>query len=222
MNLQLNHLFTQYDRLHEIYGYEHLTSIYGAGALNAPDVCLIFMNPTSKNVSSSKDWKGLKAPWLGTKNVWKLLSKLGIFNNVDMLNEIIRMKPEEWTNDFALKLYTEIADQSVYVTNIAKCTQSDAKHLSNSVYKEYLPLMIEELSIIKPKKIIAMGNQVNSVILRKPISVSKYRNDEYEVLSINNDLQLKVFPSYYPIGQGMRNMPLAIERIRKVLSTQTS
>jgi len=58
---------------------------------------------------------------------------------------------------------------------------------------------------------------VNSILLQKPISVSKYTSNEYEYLEINDELKLKVYPSYYPIGQGMRNMSKAIERIKKVL-----
>ncbi len=195
-----------------------LASIYGAGKFDNPDICLIFMNPTAKNISAYPEWSGLRAPWLGTKNVWKLLFKLGFFKNSEMLEQINSMKPEDWTSEFSNDLYSEIANESIYITNIAKCTQDDARVLPDSVYKAYLPLMLEELGCIKPKLVIAMGNQVNSVLLSKPISVSKYLGNEFEELEISNDYKVKVYPTYYPIGQGTPNMPKAVERIRNILS----
>lgn len=217
--MQLIELFEKFDALHQIYGDNNITSIYGAGRIESPDICLIFMNPTAKNIASSKSWQGIRAPWLGTKNVWRLLYKLGLFNNPKLIRQIEILRPEEWSIDFANEVYNQVANESLYITNIAKCTQSDAKHLSNSVYQAYVPLMIEELAMIKPKVILALGNQVNSVLLQKPISVSRYVNDEYELLKLNEALQLKVYPSYYPVGQGMRNMSKAIERINNVLNT---
>ena len=204
--MQLSNLFTKFDALHEIYGDSNLTSISGAGEINTPNICLIFMNPTAKNVSSALTWQGLKAPWLGTKNVWRLLYKLRLFNNSKLIQQIETLRPEEWTEDFANEVYNQVRSESLYITNIAKCTQNDAKHLPDSIYKEYLPLMIEELNFIKPKVILALGNQVNSVLLQKPISVSKYLNEEYEYLNVNG-IQSKVYPTYYPVGQGIRNMP---------------
>jgi DNA polymerase len=218
--MQINELFTQFDTLHQKHGSKQLTSIYGAGETNSPNICLIFMNPTARNVSSELNWNGIKAPWLGTKNVWRLLYKLGLLDNQEIVNQILAMRPEEWTIEFSENLYKEIAKKSIYITNIAKCTQENAKHLPDSVYKEYLPLMIEELSILKPKLVIALGNQVSSVLLQKPISVSKYINDEFENLELKDKGTIRVYPSYYPIGQGTPHMPKAIERINRILDVQ--
>lgn len=215
--MQITELFPKFDNLHKIHGSKNLTSIYGAGEINNPNICLIFMNPTAKNIASSPNWQGIKAPWLGTKNVWRLFNKLGLFKDAQILKQIETIKPSEWTTDFAEEVYNEVAKQSIYITNIAKCTQDDAKHLSDSIYKEYLPLMIEEITYIKPKLILALGNQVNSVLLGRPVSVSKYTTVEFEYLPIPNGDQVKVYPSYYPVGQGMRNISKAIYRINKVL-----
>lgn len=214
--LQLSELFTKFDELHLKHGSKNVTAIYGAGQIVNPKICLIFMNPTAKNISSKHEWEGIRAPWIGTKNVWRLLYKLQIFKHEEIIAEILRMKPEEWTPEFAEKLYSELANQSIYITNIAKCTQDDARHVSDSVYKEYFPAMMEELNLVKPRLILAMGNQVNSVLLQKPISVSKYLNEEFEILK-NGEVEFKVYPSYYPIGQGTRNIHLATKRINNVL-----
>ena len=44
------------------------------------------MNPTGRNIASSKDWKGIKSPWIGTKNIWDL------FYALDLLDEKIYTK----------------------------------------------------------------------------------------------------------------------------------
>lgn len=214
---QLTKLFPIFDKLHKIHGSKTYSPIYGAGQINSPRICLVFMNPTAKNVSANLGWNGIKAPWLGTKRVWKMLYDLKLFKNDEMISEILRMKPHEWDEDFSEKLYNEIASEEIYITNIAKCTQNDARALPDSLFREYLPSMLEELRLIKPKVIITLGNQVSSILLQKPISVSKYLNDEFENLRISNK-EYRVYPTYYPVGQGARNLALAIKRINSVLN----
>lgn len=125
------------------------------------------------------------------------------------------MKPEQWTEKFSEDLYREIADKNVYITNLAKCTQIDARPLKDNVFKDYLTYTLEEITLLEPKNIITLGNQVSSILLEKPIKVSDYKNKEYEELIINKKIY-KVYPTFYPVGQGTRNMPAAIERIQKI------
>ncbi|KKP29559.1 MAG: phage SPO1 DNA polymerase-related protein [Parcubacteria group bacterium GW2011_GWA2_31_28] len=69
--MQVTSLFEEFDKLQSIHGDKDLDSIYGCGEINNPSLCLVFMNPTARNVSSDKKWNCLKAPWIGTKNIWK-------------------------------------------------------------------------------------------------------------------------------------------------------
>jgi len=210
--LQVVQLHKEYDRLQLKYGDPTLSSIYGAGCINNPEVMFIFMNPTGKNISSSHSWKGLRAPWIGTKQVWDIFENLGLLQSKIYL-KIKNIRPEEWDYDFANEVYTYIQNHSTFITNLAKCTQIDARPLNNSVFKEYLDLMYKEIEIINPKKIVTFGNQVSSILLDKNISVSKYLGDEGEVLN-----GYEIYPTYYPVGQGRRNMPLAIGRLMNVLN----
>jgi len=125
------------------------------------------------------------------------------------------MKADDWTEEFAEQLYTEIAKKKVYITNLAKCTQADARPLKDKVFKDYLAYTREEITVLKPKNIITFGNQVSSIVLEKPIKVSEYKNKDHEIFTINK-AQYKVYPTFYPVGQGMRNMPKAIERIQNL------
>lgn len=213
-DIQVTKLHKEFDKLQEIYGSKNLDSIYGAGCIHNPKICFVFMNPTGKNVASDKSWKGLKAQWLGTKNIWKLLNSLNLIDQ-DIYKKTQELKPLEWDYDFAYELYQDMKKRGVYITNLGKCTQDDARPLSNKVFYEYLDLLEKEIDIIKPEKIIAFGNQVSSILLNQNISVSKCRKQCF-IKTINNH-EYKVYPVYYPVGQGMRNIPIAIEDINFIV-----
>ncbi len=52
--MQVTNLIKSFDKLQNIYGDKHLDAIYGAGEIDNPKLCLVFMNPTRRNVSSNK------------------------------------------------------------------------------------------------------------------------------------------------------------------------
>ncbi|MDD4556113.1 MAG: uracil-DNA glycosylase family protein [Alphaproteobacteria bacterium] len=214
--MQLTHLHKAFDKLQKKYGSAELDSIYGAGCVNGPEICFIFMNPTGKNVASAESWKGLKAPWIGTKNTWKLFNAIGILSNVT-LELILSKKPNDWDYRFAEQVYREIADKKVYITNLGKCTKADASYIKDSVFKEYVGLLEQEVAEVKPKKIITFGNQVSSLFLGKAVKVSELRKQFIEKEIAGN--KFKVFPVYYPVGQGMRNIDKAIEDISFAIKT---
>ncbi|MEK7120692.1 MAG: uracil-DNA glycosylase family protein [Patescibacteria group bacterium] len=212
--MQLKQLHKKFDILQSKFGARELNAIYGAGEVYMPQVCFVFMNPTARNVSAIKSWKGIRAPWLGTKNTWKLFTAIGVMSK--KLNDEIQLKKsQDWDVDFSEKVYRELKKNKCFVTNLAKCTQSDASHLSNAVFEGYKDLMLKEIELLAPKVIIAFGNQVSSILLNKNINVSKYRKQS-EVLDINGK-EYKVYPVFYPVGQGMRNISKSIEDIRHIL-----
>ncbi|QQR93746.1 hypothetical protein IPJ91_01145 [bacterium] len=102
------------------------------------------------------------------------------------------------------------------MTNLAKCTQIDAKPLKDKVFRNYLDLMYQELSELNPSNTMLFGNQVSSIVLNKRISVSKYQNLEFEMLNIG-EKEIKCFPMYYPVGMGMMNMPKVINSLKLLI-----
>ena len=162
--MKLEELKIKYDKLQKKYGAKELDSIYNGGCTNNPDICFVFMNPTGKNIASSKEWKGIKSPWIGTKNIWDLFYQLNLMNE-DIYKEIKIKKSSEWTEKFADKVYEDVKIHKYFITNLGKCTQVDARELPDSVYKEYLDLLKQEIEIIDPKVIVLFGNQVSSIVL---------------------------------------------------------
>lgn len=210
----LDELVKKYDKLQKKYGDPNLDSITFGGCLENPDVCFVFMNPTARNITSSKEWKGIKSPWVGTKNVWNLFNQLGVIDD-EIYEKIKLIKGSEWTYEFAEEVYEKVRDNKIYITNLAKCTQVDARALPDSVFHDYLKLFMKEMEIVNPKVIILFGNQVSSVVLGEKISVSQVRKKEFLLKD-----KFKCYSVYYPVGNGRFNMDKSIEDILYIIDSQ--
>jgi hypothetical protein len=214
--MKLRDLDKEYDKLQKIYGDPNLHSIYNGGCETNPDICFVFMNPTGKNIASLPEWEGPHHPWLGTKNIWDLFFSTNLLDET-IYQEIKNKKGSEWTPLFAKEVYKNITDHKVYITNLGKCTQIDARPLKDSYFKDYLPLLEKEINIIKPKIIILFGNQVSSIFLNQKISVSQTRKTSFEK-KINKETY-KCFPVFYPVGNGRFNIDKSIEDIKYIIDT---
>ena len=214
--MKISDLNPEYDKLQQEYGAKELSSIYNGGCTKNPDICFVFMNPTGRNVASAPNWKGRRAPWIGTKNIWKLFYRIGLLNE-RIYEEIQRKKPQEWDEEFADLVYDNVEKHKYFITNLGKCTQIDARILPNSVYSQYLDLLCKEIEIIEPKIIITLGNQVSSIVLDRNISVSQCRKQYFQKDIAGKSY--KVYPVYYPIGNGMMNIDKAIEDLEYIIKS---
>lgn len=215
--MKIEDLKVKYDLLQNKYGDKSLDSIYNGGCENNPDICFVFMNPTGRNIASIKEWLGRKSPWIGTKNIWKLFYDVGLVDD-SIYEEIRSKKPKDWDYEFADKVYEMVTNKKVFITNLGKCTQIDARPLSDEVLKKYLKLLYKEFEIIKPRVIITFGNQVSSIVLNKKISVSENRKVCHELV-INNE-KYKVYAVYYPVGNGIFNIDKSIKDIKWIIDNE--
>ena len=206
----LEELKKEYEKMQQVYGNQSLKSINFGGCDKNPDICFVFMNPTSKNIASNPSWNGIRAPWIGTKNIWDLFVATNLFDN-DIYHEIKNKKASEWDEEFAEKVYNEVKKNKIFITNLGKCTQLDARPIQNEVYKQYLSLLKKEIEIVNPKVIILFGNQVSTVFLNEKISVSQCRKKEF-IKKINGK-EYKCYSIFYPIGNGRFNIDKSIEDI---------
>lgn len=207
-------LQNKYDELQLKYGSKNLNSVYGYGCSNSPKVALVFMNPTKRNIATDKNWKGIRAQWLGTKQIWDFLVKCNLFDKE--LNERIKaMKPRDWSVSFCEEVYKVIENNGVWMTNLAKCSQDDARELSDDIFLQYKGLLLEELAKINPEKIFLFGNQVSSIVLNEKINVSQVRLKKY-VLTIKGRAY-ECYSLYYPVGNGRFNQDKTVEDIKTIL-----
>lgn len=214
--MDLEDLKNEYEIMQQQYGDKNLKSINFGGCETNPDICFVFMNPTSKNIASDPSWEGIRAPWIGTKNIWNLFEAINMFDT-DIYNEIKNKKAKDWNKEFAESVYNEVKRNKMFITNLGKCTQIDARPIQNSVYEEYLNLLEKEIEIVNPKVIVLFGNQVSTVFLKEKISVSQCRKKEY-IKNINGK-EYKCYPIFYPVGNGRFNIDKSIEDILWVKKT---
>ena len=208
--MNLDNIKKEYKKMQKIYGDPSLEPIYFGGCFNNPDICFVFMNPTARNIAADKSWQGPRSPWIGTKNIWDLFMAIKIIDE-DLYQEIKSKKGREWTPDFAKKVYKKVENNKIFITNLGKCTQIDARPLPDKIFKEYLTLIEKEIELVNPKVIILFGNQVSSIFLKEKISVSTSRKKKY-IKEINNK-KYTCFSVYYPIGNGRFNIDKSIEDI---------
>ena len=208
--MNLDNIKKEYKKMQKIDGDPSLEPIYFGGCCNNPDICFDFMNPTARNIAADKSWQGPRSPWIGTKNIWDLFMAIKIIDE-DLYQEIKSKKGREWTPDFAKKVYKKVENNKIFITNLGKCTQLDARPLPDKIFKEYLTLVEKEIELVNPKVIILFGNQVSSIFLKEKISVSTSRKKKY-IKEINNK-KYTCFPVYYPIGNGRFNIDKSIEDI---------
>ena len=167
-------------------------------------------------MAADRGWKGRRSPWIGTKNIWKLFYQIGLLSG-NVFNDIQQLKPNQWTEEFADKVYNDVNEHKVFITNLGKCTQLDARPLPDSVYLEYLELLHQEIDIARPKLIVSMGNQVSSILLERKISVSQCRRKGFTKDILGHSYA--IYPVYYPVGNGMMNMGKAVDDLTYILST---
>ncbi len=208
----MDELSEKYQKMQNKYGDKGLDAITFGGCVEQPDICLVFMNPTARNIAASKDWHGLKAPWIGTKNIWSFFYQIGMID-ANLAQIIKNKKGKEWTEDFAEEVYEQVKKNKFYITNLAKCSQVDARSLKDEVYEKYVNLFWQEMKIVKPKIIILFGNQISSVVLEEKITVSTVRKQLFQKKGFT------CYAVYYPVGNGTFNMDKAIEDVNYIKKT---
>ena len=106
----------------------------------------------------------------------------------------------------------------VFITNIVKCRPPDNRDPLPSEVEKCLPFLIEQINIIKPKIIVALGKIAGKTLIKKDIMLKEMRNDTHEF----NSIPLRV--TYHPAAL-LRNPSLKkdawedFKYIRDFLST---
>lgn len=203
-----------------VFGDNGLMPIASGGKCTNPDVMFVFINPTKRNVSSSPTWKGQRAPFIGTKNVWRVFFKAGMFDGA-LLEKINKLK--DWDKSFADEVYRYLTSHSFYFTNIVKRTEVDATLPKSQKIKTFLPILEKEIALVKPKYIVAFGQIPFTYLTDVKIRFADY----YDEIMRDNELKFyekefygfsaKILPCYFPVGLGNPKRACEILRLVKEL-----
>ena len=204
MSGRLSSLLAEIDAHHDRNFPEHvLRPIPGGGCPDRPGVMFVFINPTAANSSTSPDWIGMRAPFIGTKAVWRIFRNAGLMDS-GLADEIESCGA--WSPAFAEKVYGHLADRSYYLTNLVKWAGHDATLPQADLVKLYLPLLRKEIEAVKPKRIVAFGLMPFAALT----GVSLRLGDVYEQMMREGRTvsfpairgKYPVSPCYFPVGRG--------------------
>lgn len=218
MNLEecktLEQLWKHVQNVHQKnYPNHELAPILGNGKTKKPKIMFVFINPTKRNISSDKSWKGPRYPFIGTKQIWRIFNRAEIFDN-NLMSEIEKNK--EWSLELTNKVLEYFNEKQYYITNIVKWTGHDATLPNKEKIKLFLPLLKKEIEIVQPKYIITFGLIPFEALTNQKIKLEDYYKRSIKENKLNSfDLEnsnSKIIPCYFPIGRG--NPKRAVELMK--------
>lgn len=213
--------------LDELWEYVHETNekhfpendlmpVLGNGKNSQPKVMFVFINPTAKNISSNKNWRGPRFPFIGTKQIWRVFHQAGLFDD-ELMNKI--NNSGYWSLEFTDKVLDFLKGSSFYFTNIVKRTGKDATLPNSEKIKLFLPILEREIGIVQPEYIVTFGLIPFENMAKQKIKLNDYYSktikdkklDFYEVEF--GDFKTKVIPCYFPVGRGKPKKAIEILRL---------
>ena len=222
---QLNHKMSQTEiikRADELgqqnYTRTGLTSIYGAGASQAPKLALVFINPTQRNISSRPSWSGPRFPFIGVPRIWRLFSACGLLDSSFVAK--IDKRAEMWSVHDALQLEQELGRNRLYITNVIKETALDSKMPQKTLFNKYESLLHDELEFVQPKLIIAFGLVTYQALTGQNIRLADIYEQAIETGRIptgSSHRHQPVVPCYFPVGRG--NPARAMQLLKMAVNT---
>jgi DNA polymerase len=217
--MKLQDIWKKVDKLSKKFPSDY-NPILGNGKCYRPKFLLVFINPTKANISSHPGWPGFRAPFIGTKPVWRVLHKAGWFN--DQLIKVINAS-DTWSPRFADIVYKSLARRGLYLTNIVKWTGETAELPKAKKIRAYLPLLKKEIEIVKPKYIITMGLIPFEYLTGRKIKLGEYYKEAMKTKKLKAyDLKIgsktyKVIPCYFPVGRGEPKKAVEILKLLKTV-----
>ena len=124
-----------------------------------------------------------------------------------------------WTAKDIQFVLQSLKQNDLYLTNIVKCTGSNADLPSVSKIRSQSHLFLEELEIVQPKLIIAFGLLPFKALTRQNIKL-KYFFELFKKSKLSfstqplNEKSFPVIPCYFPVGRG--NPKQAVEILQLI------
>ncbi len=217
----LDALWQEVDKLNKKHFPENnLAPIVGNGNIFKPKIMFVFINPTKRNISSDLSWKGSRFPFIGTKQVWRIFHRAGLFDD-KLMQEINNLSA--WSVEFTEEILEFIKKKEFYITNIVKWTGHDATLPNSEKINLFLPILEKEIEIVQPEYIVTFGLIPFERLTKQKIKLSDYynkimQNKKLEFFKFNSS---KIIPCYFPIGRGDPKKAVEILKMVKQISVET-
>lgn len=180
-----------------------LPDVTGGGQVDRPDFALVFINPTIRNASTHSAWRGIRHPWIGTRPVWKVLKNGGVLK--DSVFDEVAMR-RVWDEEFAARIYTGVAMDRAYITNLVKWTGPNGDLPTVQMVRAFAALTRRELEIVQPRVVIAFGSMPFRALGGQSVRLGGILDIARTGSRIPNafvfDTEIPMFPCYFPVGRG--------------------
>jgi len=202
----LERLWTEVAMLNkQHFPHNSLMPILGGGKTSKPKVMFVFINPTARNQSAHPDWNGPRFPFIGTRGIWRIFHRAGLFD--DELLQYINTNPT-WSVAFTHRVLSFLQARGFYLTNIVKWTGADAALPDARKLELFLPLLKKEIEIVQPERIVTFGLIPFTALTKQKLKLSEYYDEAMRQKQLKSyDLTIgstasKVIPCYFPVGRG--------------------
>jgi len=182
-----------------------LAPILGGGQVSKPKAMFVFINPTVRNVSSDLDWQGPRFPFIGTKQVWRVFYRAGLFDS-ELMQQIESVS--DWSVEFTGKVLKFLQDRGLYLTNIVKWTGYDSTLPGSNKIRLFLPVLEREIELVQPQYIVTLGLIPFESLVGRKIRLGDYhaevmRTGELQFYNLAvGSADARVVPSFFPVGRG--------------------
>ena len=217
MQEKLDALWEETIKINNLYFKKNgLMPIFGSGKIYKPKIMFVFINPTHKNTSSDPDWTGPRFPFIGTKQIWRIFHRSGLFDD-ELMHEI--NNSSIWSVEFTNKVLNFLQKQEFYITNIVKWTGEDATLPDSEKINLFLPTLEKEIEIVQPEYIVTFGLIPFERLTKQKIKLKNY----YSEVINNKKLKFylfkssKIIPCYFPVGRGDPKKSVEILKLVKEL-----
>lgn len=198
LNAQLDHC-TACSTL--VRKYRHVP---GGGCDDQPDLMLIFINPTVRNISAHADWPGPRFPFAGKPRLWSILAETGLVG-ADLPQRIAALGP---TPLMVEMLIHEARQRRLYLTNAVKCVDDGSSLPAGARVAAAWPLLQQEIALVRPRLIMTLGLIPFRTLTGQVVRLADHlweaeqgRLNFYPSLPIAGQ-SYPVFPCYFPTGRG--------------------
>lgn len=181
-----------------------LRHILGGGAVDRPDYFFVLINPTYRNVTSNPDHRGIRIPFMGVSNFWRVLVESGF-----LPKELYRVTEKKcWEMGDIETVAAALKEARLYLTNLVKCCGADASLPNKERVGFQAKFLMEEIRIVEPKLIVTFGLLPFQTLTGRPIKLSDHLErarcgslDFYQSVPMVK-FSYKVFPTFFPVGRG--------------------
>jgi hypothetical protein len=194
----------------------NLRHMPGGGCDFQPDLMLVFINPTVRNITAHADWDGVRFPFASKPKLWQILAETGWISS-DLPERMAALGPTPAMVD---RLVTETRECKLYLTNAVKCVDGGSNLPAPARVAVAWSILQAEIALVQPRYIVAFGLIPFRLLTGHNVRLADelwQAQQGYPAFYPSHSIvgqTYSVFPCYFPTGRGN---PVAASRMLRAL-----